>query len=270
MIEAHDIGVHKGRRWIARQLSLSLAPGEMLAVIGANGAGKSTLLKVLAGEERPHAGRVELNGCSLGSWQPGRLARVRAVLSQQLHLPFPMEALEVAKLGRYPYRENDRERTAIARECLQQVGMEAFEKRNILTLSGGEQQRVHLARVLAQLARRSPAEPRFLLLDEPTSSLDIAQQHQLLALLQGTAARQNVGIFIVLHDMNLAAQYAGRIALLRKGRLIASGSSTEVLTPLHIQKAFGIRAQVTVNPHHGCPQVFACPVSENEINELQS
>lgn len=269
MIKAAGIYLTKGGKPILKDVSVALRPGEVLALIGANGAGKSSLLRVLAGEEQA-SGQVSLNGKALAEWRTEQLARLRAVLSQQLHLPFAMPVLEVAALGRYPYslEEPPARSRAIARDCLRQLGMSAFEQRNILTLSGGEQQRVHFARVLAQLTQTGN-QARYLLLDEPTASLDLAQQHNMLPLLRRIAKRRNIGVLVILHDMNLAARYADRILLLRQGQLLAEGSPASVLTADNISRGFGLQVQVLQDPACPWPQLMACPSKDETIENFQ-
>jgi iron complex transport system ATP-binding protein len=260
MIVAQNISLIKGCQQILQQINCEIRPGEVLAVIGTNGAGKSSLLRAIAGQESI-SGQVTLNGTSLPDWPLEELAKQRAVLSQQLHLPFAMPVLEVVKLGRYPYQQTERpaQSMAVARACLQQVGMAAFEQRDLLTLSGGEQQRVHFARVLAQISQAGTAQHRYLLLDEPTASLDLAQQHQLCALLRQLAHKRSLGIFIILHDMNLAARYADRILLLWQGQLLAVGPPAEVLTTPNLQRAFGIAVEIWRHPGCPWPQLLAHP-----------
>jgi iron complex transport system ATP-binding protein len=262
MIAATNIGLEKSSKRILERVNFELRPGEVLALIGPNGAGKSSLLRVVAGEEQDK-GQVAINGKPLAAWRPESLARVRAVLSQQLHLPFPMPVVEVVALGRYPYRQEEplARSLSIAQACLRQAGMNGFEQRDLLTLSGGEQQRVHFARVLAQISQGQGGD-RYLLLDEPTASLDLAQQHRLLSLLRRIVRQRRIGVLVVLHDMNLAARYADRVLLLSQGRAIAVGSPQQVLTAEHISRGFGIAVEVLSHPQQPWPQIVAHPSAE--------
>ena len=154
MVEATRIGVHIGSHWIVKNVSLTIEPGQLISIIGPNGAGKSTLLKIIAGERKLHHGHVQINGQDIRNHPADTMARLRGVLSQQLHLPFSMKVIEVVMLGRYLYRreETTSQSRHIALQCLEDVGMANFENRLMETLSGGEQQRIHLARVLAQVS----------------------------------------------------------------------------------------------------------------------
>lgn len=263
MIEAKNIGVRKSGRWILRKAGVRVRAGELVAIIGANGAGKSTLLKSVAGEIAPEEGAVSVNAKALAQLPASSLAKVRAVLSQSVDLPFSMPVLDLVEMGRYPYRGQEAaSRTqAIARHCLHQVGLRSYEARDICTLSGGEQQRAQLARVLAQVYREKPADDRFLLLDEPTASQDIAQQQQLLGLLRKLADNELIGILTILHDLNLAMQYADRVVLLRGGHLLKSGPPETVLTPELIAQGFGVKARVVQPPGETHPHILTCPTA---------
>lgn len=253
MISAETITLHRGGRPVVRELSLELAPGEVLAVLGPNGAGKSTLLDALTGGLRPAAGEVRLAGKALRSWRARDLARHRAVLLQHSPLAFPLPVHEVVAMGRAPHGPTDRD--AIVASCLAEVGISHLASRTYIALSGGEQQRVHLARALAQLI--GAPSPRFLLLDEPVNHLDPAHQHQLLAVARRLALFEEVGVLAVLHDLNLAAAYADRIAVLHQGRLVALGTPREVLTESLLAHTFGLEAEILTT--HDIPHVLVRP-----------
>ncbi|WP_407928443.1 heme ABC transporter ATP-binding protein [Deinococcus aquaedulcis] len=240
-------------REVLRGVSLSLQAGELLAVLGRNGAGKSTLLAHLSGDLRARG--VQLFGQPLPPRRPRELARRRAVLPQHTAVPFAAEVLDIVLLGRIPHgrRETPADR-AMAADCLARVGLAGFGARSIQTLSGGEQQRVHLARTLAQLS--GTAGDRVLLLDEPTASLDLAHQHATLRLARDLCA-EGVGVLAVLHDLNLAAQYADRVLLLAGGEVLAWGPPAAALTPAHIQAAYGHEVLVTRHPCLDCPLIVS-------------
>lgn len=263
MIEANHIGVRKSGRWILRKADVQVRAGGLVALIGANGAGKSTLLKAVAGEIRPDEGAVAINGRALAAWPGADLAQVRGVLSQSVELPFSMPVLDLVEMGRYPYQRQEAaaHTKAIARNCLQQVGLQGYEERDVRTLSGGEQQRAQLARVLAQVHRDQPSQERFLLIDEPTASQDIAQKQQLLSLLRKLADEAGLGILTILHDLNLAMQYADRVVLLRGGHLLKSGPPETVLTPEGIAQGFGVKARVVHPPGEVHPHILTCPTA---------
>jgi iron complex transport system ATP-binding protein len=223
-------------------------------VVGPNGAGKSTLLRVLSGDLRAYDGTVALLGRPLRAWAPDALARARAVLPQESTLTFPFSALEVVMLGRTPHGGSvGAHARAICLEALAAVAMDAMAERLYPTLSGGERQRVQLARVLAQIWRAADAPGgRVLFLDEPIASLDLAQQHRALAVARRFAA-DGVAVLVVLHDLNLAAQHADRVAVLRDGALAAVGAPEAVLTPALVERVFGIPVAVVPHPAGGRP-----------------
>jgi iron complex transport system ATP-binding protein len=248
MIEARRVSMRAGKALLVRDVSLGVAPGEVVALIGPNGAGKSTLLRLLAGDAAPSSGEVLLAGRPLAAWAPRDLARVRAVLPQESTLAFAFTALDVVMMGRAPHTSGGErpEDFAAARRALAIVGLGGFEGRLYPTLSGGERQRVHLARVIAQIGSGG-REERYLLLDEPTSSLDLAHQHGALRIARGMA-REGAGVLVVLHDLNLAAQYADRIGVLSGGSLLAAGSPRQVLTREILREAFQIEARIVPAP----------------------
>jgi len=255
VIRAHQLTVHRGGRPVVREVDVEVRPGEVLAVLGPNGAGKSTLLEALAGGLRPAGGTVLLDDRPLRRFGARELARHRAVLPQHSALAFPFTVTEVVALGRSPH--GDRDARTVVGGCLDLAGIRGLADRSYATLSGGEQQRVHLARVLAQL--HGGPSPRFLLLDEPVNHLDPAHQHHVLAVARGIARCEQVGVLAVLHDLNLAAAYADRLAVLVEGRVVACGSPREVLTPALLRSAFGLTAEV-VTPFD-LPQVLVRPLT---------
>ncbi|GJM34240.1 MAG: hemin import ATP-binding protein HmuV [Saprospiraceae bacterium] len=253
MVDVSNIDVTRGKTHILRKVNVRLQAGEIVAVIGANGAGKSTLLKAIAGALPITGGGITINNCPLASWAPEALARIRGILSQQTQLTFAMQVIDVVLLGRFPHskQESTQASMAIARHCLQQVGMEKFAYRNILTLSGGEQQRVHFARVLAQIYQEKHTSIKYLLLDEPTASLDISQQHHILSKIRVLSEKQKVGVLIILHDINLAANYADRVILMKHGAVIAAGNPDEVFTSQNILYGFNVHADIIKNSIDG-------------------
>ncbi len=260
-LAAHQVTYAVGDAVLLKDISLAVEAGEVLAVLGPNGAGKSTLLRLLSGEITPVSGRAELEGRELGEWEAYRRARRLGVLPQASALNFPYPVFEVVMMGRLPHtattpsRGNER----IAWECLDRVGALHLAERRYPTLSGGERQRVHLARVLAQIT--GPAEEeeqRFLLLDEPTSALDLAHQHLVLRLAREVAS-EGIGVLAVLHDINLAALYADRIAVLCEGAMVRCGAPAEVLTQNCIQSVYGLESTIICHPTTGCPFLIPHP-----------
>jgi len=259
MLSVRDLSFTVQGRHLLAQIRMDLAPGELLVVVGRNGAGKSTLLKHLTRDLPVTSGEIQLYGQPLESHKPKDLARKRAVLPQHTQLDFAYAVQEVVMLGRIPHQRRHAETAddrLIVSACLARVGLAGYEERNYLTLSGGEQQRVHLARALAQL--EGTEGDRLLLLDEPTSSLDLAHQHQILTLARELAS-QGVGILAILHDLNLAAQYADRILVLAGGKVLAYGTPFEVLTAEVIDAAFGHPVVVLPHPQANCPLIVSLP-----------
>ena len=256
MLVARNLHVRIGRSRLLTGVSLTVPSKEIVAVVGPNGAGKSTLLKAMCGDVRPACGEVTLNGRRLQTWRPRERGRMMAVLPQESSLTFPFTVLEVVLMGRSPHDPCGRRDQDIAREALEAAGMSAFEQRIYPTLSGGERQRVHVARVLAQVWDESDNGPRYLLLDEPTASLDLAFQHHTLETVRRFAAKC-AGVLAVLHDLNLAAQFADRIVVLRDGHQLASGCPHDVLTPGIIEAAFAFPAMVLPHPSRACPLVVS-------------
>ena len=258
MLAARDIKVTIGGKAILHGVTLAVAPGEVVAILGPNGAGKSTLLRVLSGSLQPSEGHVTLDGRPLASWPPQILARRRAVLPQSASLSFPFRAADVVQLGRSPFvgltaRDQD---LAIVEDALAETEVEHLADRDYTTLSGGERQRVHLARVLAQIwPTEMSDDPRYLLLDEPTASLDLSHQHETLRIARRFAER-GTAVVAILHDLNLAAMHADRLCILRAGAMAAEGTPHRVLTEDRIADLFDLAVTVTRHPTRDCPHVI--------------
>lgn len=284
MLSLDDVTVQIGSATLLAGASLDVVPGRLTAVVGPNGAGKTTLLRVASGDLAPTRGRVTLDATPMRDWSPRQQAQRRAVLPQHTRLDFSFSVLDVVLMGRTPHVGRGGESARdwhVADAALDAVGLGALAARDYATLSGGEQQRVHLARALAQLGtvphdagdadRSGPtlstgdadagrdSEPnRYLLLDEPTASLDLAHQHSVMRVArQGT--RDGVGVLAILHDLNLAAQYADRLVLLHDGVVHAQGTPDRVLTPPQIREVFGLSVLVQRHPCHNCPLVVSAP-----------
>jgi len=241
---------------ILKRLNLSVNTGEHVVILGANGAGKTTLLKVLSGEQSHYEGHLSMNGKSLSTLSPKRLARMRAVMPQETQLNFPFRAREVVEMGSAPHPHRQEE-ALIVRQCLDLFDVAHLQEQLYPSLSGGEKQRVQLARVFCQLWPRAGLEPpRFLFLDECSSALDPAHQFQVFEVVQAIR-KQNVGVVSIVHDLNLAARFADRILLMNKGELIAEGTPEEVLNPHNLERAYGIDTQVLQHPVHAHPLVVS-------------
>ena len=225
-----------------------------MALVGPNGAGKSSLLRHPGGGWGPHAGTVSLKGERLAAYAPGTLERHRAVLSQSVHVAFPFTVAEVVAMGAPDRRGAALD--ALVESALAQADLAAFGHRVITTLSGGEQQRTHLARVLVQLACGEARDgPGLLLLDEPTASLDLRHQLDVLDAVRRCAER-GVAVIAVLHDLNLAALFADRIIVLHGGRIAAAGRPHDTITEATLARVFGVAASVGHAPPPGMPFVL--------------
>ncbi len=260
MLEVDHISYQAQGRTLLNDVSVQVRSGAFTAFMGANGAGKSTLLKIISGEVKAPAGTIKWGGKNLGAWDLKELAKVRAILRQQYNMQMPFSSEEIIAMGRYPhFRHKMTSRCeSVIKEVAEYVGVEQFLKRNYLTLSGGEQQRVQLARVLAQVWDATATE-RLILLDEPVSALDIQYQHQVLALVKELTA-SGFTIVAVLHDLNLAMQYSDDILMLKKGNKVTFGTKEEALSEEHIYETFGVEA--ALHQAKGYPHSFItiCPV----------
>ncbi|MBN9159950.1 MAG: heme ABC transporter ATP-binding protein [Myxococcales bacterium 68-20] len=266
MITARNVTRHVGGAKTLDDVSIEVPAGSVLALVGPNGAGKSTLLKVLSGEITPTSGEVTMAGKLLSSWSPRERAKMRAVLPQDAALAFPLSAYDVVLLGRLPHeerREPSRDR-AIARLSMSATDTLELADRSYPTLSGGERQRVQTSRALAQIWEGG--ERRVLLLDEPTSSLDLAHQHATLRCARRLAS-EGCAVACVLHDLNLAAQYADRIGVLHRGKLKALGAPADILTAELLEEVFDVRAAVVTHPELSCPLVVTLGPTTSECSD---
>ncbi len=260
MIEVKNISLQvAGKKDILKNVSINITPGQLTAVIGKNGAGKSTLLKTICGESRLSSGAIFIEGVHSSEFDSQNLAKRRAVVSQKSTLDFAFKVREVVSLGRAPHSGffNSKNDDEIVTLCLQKVDMDTMSDRSYITLSGGEQQRVHMARALAQIWNAVEDNfPCYLFLDEPLASLDVANQHEILHLLK-QLCKKNVGVFIVIHDLNLAAQYADYVHIMKKGTTFVEGTPVEVFTEETIHKAFDHPVRIVPHPKTNCPLIVA-------------
>jgi len=263
MLEAKNITVNYGLREAVAGVSLRTAPRQVIAIIGPNGAGKSTLLRALNGSLTPTGGEVLLDTKALQSFSRRALARRIAVVAQEADLRFPVTVMEFILGGRYAWAsasawgwESERD-VEIARAIIRETELEGFEARVMNELSGGERQRAVLARALT-------TEAKVLLLDEPTANLDLAHQATMLRLVRGRCDDRETAAVVVTHDVNLAAEFADRVMLMKNGRLIAAGSPVEVLTPELLRTVFDLQVLVDAHPISGAPRIT--PVHEAHGN----
>ncbi len=233
-------------------VDFAVGPGELVCIIGPNGAGKTTLVRLLAGDLHPTAGAVTIDGRPVAGYPPEALARRRSVLSQHLLADVPFTCRAVVTMGRFPHRrdpENSaaRDHAAVA-EALARTGVTALAERAFATLSGGEQTRVALARVLAQ-------DAPLLLLDEPTTALDVHHEELVMRVVKDLAASGRA-VVAVLHDLNTAAAYADRLVLMAGGRVRAAGPPATVLDEGLLSEVYGQAVRVVDHPFRDCPLVL--------------
>lgn len=256
MLAAEAVWLRRGGRPVLQGVSLTVRPGELVAVVGPNGAGKSSLLQLLAGTLAPDRGELRLGDRRLSDWPGEALARRRAVLPQSPSLAFPFTVLEVVLLGRSAWGGDGEANLAAAAWALAETGLAAFAERRYTELSGGERQRVQLARVLAQLGPPRGGEwERYLLLDEPTNNLDLQHQRGLMQTARRLAAG-GFGVLAVLHDLNVAALCADRLCLLSEGRVAAAGTAETVLSAEALAGAYGPGLRLLTDPETGRPLVL--------------
>jgi iron complex transport system ATP-binding protein len=254
MLEAKNISIDYGRRQAVVNVSLRVSEGDMTAIVGANGAGKSSLLRALNGAIQPSRGEVLLDDKPLSFYSRRAIGRRIAVVTQEALLAFPVSVLEYVLGGRYAWSgsgtwgwESERD-LEIAFEVLRQTELEKFSARLMNELSGGERQRAVLARALA-------TEAGILLLDEPTANLDLAHQASMLQLVRAHCDERATAAVIVTHDINLAAEFATHIVLLKSGRMIAAGKPREVLTEELLSEVLEIKVLVDAHPLSGAPRI---------------
>lgn len=237
---------------ILRGVSLHLKAGEVVGIIGPNGSGKSTLLKLISGLFSPWKGRVKIKGLPLEGYSRRDIARIIATVAQDMDRDFPFTVREIVAMGRSPYLG----RFAIEGKGDKQVISDALERTDIshygdrfpYQLSGGERQRMVIARALAQ-------EPEVLLMDEPTSYLDLNHQIDINRLMLQLVKEKGLGVIYVTHDLNIAAECCDRVLMLKDGEILAQGKPEEVISGENIETVYGCHALVDKNPQSGRPRV---------------
>jgi iron complex transport system ATP-binding protein len=254
MIQATTISLSVRDKSILKNVNVTVKPGSFTAIVGPNGAGKSSLLKVMAGEHTHYSGEVIINGKEIKAFTTKELSHVRAVLPQSTTLQFSFTVAQIVMLGRHTHAGMAQVNQSIVKEIMHLTGIEKFRDRNYMTLSGGEKQRVQLARVLAQVWEET-VYPRYILLDEPTSSMDIAQQQHIFALAKKVTER-NIGVMAIVHDLNQAVQFADHLYFLRDGRIITEGDAQKVFTKANIEETFCCRVNVYHDPCNNCPYII--------------
>lgn len=246
---ATGVTVERGTRTVLRDVHVHAGPHELVALVGPNGAGKSTLLAALSGDVTLTAGSVTMGDRPLSQWSAGDLARARAVLPQNQTVAFPFTVTEVVRMGRAPYhrRPESADDDAVIADAMSEMAIDDLADRRHPSLSGGEQARVAVARVLAQ------ATP-VLLLDEPTAALDVRFQELVLRAV-AQRVRDGATAVVVVHDLALAAAYATRVVLLHQGEVVADGSPAAVLTPEQLTRVYEHPIEVIPHPTSGAPMI---------------
>ena len=260
MLKIDSLSVAYSDKVVLRDVSFEVQPGEILALIGPNGAGKSTLIRAVTGVVPVKSGRVSVNGQNLAGLSHAQRAKILAVVPQARQLGGAFTVEQSIMMGRTPYlnwlgQEGEADKAAV-RSALEQTCLETFADRQIAKLSGGEQQRVLLARALAQ---STPV----LLLDEPTNHLDLQHQTNLLSIVKRLADEKNLVVVMAMHDLNLVSFFADRVALLVNGELKGLGTPREVIRAEQISAAYHTPVEIVAHPVTGAPIIFPKGVLDN-------
>lgn len=253
MIRVRDVKKSFDGQPVLQGIGFSVEPGEIYGIIGPNGSGKSTLLRLLSGVDQPDAGEIHLDGRAAGSYSRRKLARFMAVLEQDALPPIGFTVRDIIEMGRYPHQNwlgrESKDAGALIAGIMDKLNLAELAERTADRLSGGERQRAALGKAMAQ-------EPRLLLLDEPTTFLDIGYQLQMMDYVREWRRDSGLTVAAVLHDLNLAAQYCDRILMLKDGRKVAEGRPWEVLRADLIEEVYGTRPIVVEHPVTGVPQIL--------------
>ncbi|SDC00673.1 iron complex transport system ATP-binding protein [Paenibacillus sp. UNCCL117] len=263
MIEVTAEGLQKryGTRMVLDGVQFQVKPGEWFGILGPNGSGKTTLLQALSGVEPVNAGSILLGGRPVEAYTRRELARQVAVLQQDALPRIGFTVQEVIEMGRYPYQnwlgEETGDSSALVERVIQWLKLEPLRERTVDQLSGGERQRVALGKAMAQ-------EPRLLLLDEPTTFLDIGYQVEMMDMVRRWQKECGMTVIAVLHDLNLAAQYCDRLMLLHRGAVAADGVPQDVMQAGLLEQVYGTRPHVLAHPASGVPQILLAGGSRDE------
>ena len=261
MLFLKDVTAGYGDRDVLCGISVSVARGEFAALIGSNGAGKSTLLRCVSGLMQLQGGEIRICGKSTAAMRPKERARLVAVVPQSYAVEYDFTVEDVVAMGRYPYqsfgKRESQEDAAAIRDAMEITSTLEFRKRLYNELSGGEKQRVILARALAQ-------QPEILLLDEPTSALDIHHQTEVMELITGLNQREGLTVLAVLHDVNMAARYCSRMILLRDGKIAADGEPSAVITRKNMEALYQMKLLIRENPLFHKPEIIPIRVLRGE------
>lgn len=253
MIEVKALQKSYHAKSVLRNVTFSVEPGEFFGIIGPNGSGKSTLLKMISGVAAPDGGDIRLNGKPIRDYSRRELARLLAVLEQEALPSVGFRVREVLEMGRFPYQnwlgEEAQDPAPLIEEIIGMLGLTELEQRTLDELSGGERQRVALGKALVQ-------KPRVLLLDEPTTYLDIGYQIQMMDIVRSWQKNTQVTVVAILHDLNLASLYCDRILMLHKGNQVSVGNPRDILQSSLIEQVYGTKPIVLEHPIHQLPQIM--------------
>jgi iron complex transport system ATP-binding protein len=263
-LEINNIALSYNHAPVVKDLSFTLQPGELVGIIGPNGCGKTSIIKALSRVLNPRSGQILLEGINLQHYSRSALARLMGVVPQNPSLPETFTVAEVVLLGRNPHlgllRNESCHDLEISWQAMERTGISHLSERRMSEISGGERQRVTIARVLAQ-------EPRIILLDEPTANLDISHQIEILDLIKDLCREKELIVLIALHDLNLAAQYCDRLILMKEGQIQVEGKPREVITASNIKQVYGTESYVYPHPENNLPVVL---VSGNKNKRQQT
>ena len=263
MLKAINISYKIDNQYLLNNISLEFKPGEFTVIMGQNGAGKSTLLKLLAGSTKVTEGEIALFNKRIEDYKEIELSKIRAVLSQHYEISFPVSIRDIVMMGRYPHYKSEPTRLdyEIIDETLSLMGIKNLKDRNYDTLSGGEAQKVQMARVLSQIWQHDKNNNKILFLDEPVSQLDIQYQYFMLQVAR-KFTKENVMVIAILHDLNLALTYADKIVFLKNGKLIKTFNSVHDVDKEIVNKVFDIEMENIPNPFSNKPHFIV----KNEIS----
>ncbi|MNK25459.1 Hemin import ATP-binding protein HmuV [compost metagenome] len=254
MIELKGVTKRIGLKTVLRNLNLKIEQGQFLGIIGPNGSGKTTLLHTISGVEEIEAGEVDIDGRSVGSYKRRELARKLAVLQQDgiPNIAYPVE--DVIEMGRFPFldwlgRDHSPDASQVLDRIMTKLDLNSLAGRPVDELSGGQRQRVALGKVMAQ-------QPRVLLLDEPTTYLDIRYQLQFMELVSEWQKDEDLTVVAVMHDLNLASMYCDRLIVLQEGSIAAEGTPQDILTPETLRRVFEVQSALAEHPDLGVPQIM--------------
>lgn len=269
MLDIKNISYSAGKKNILHSVSFTAEKGQFIGILGPNGAGKSTLLKLISRELKTKQGSIFLNGQNIHQYSVNQMALLRAVMTQSIHVAGDFKAEEVVMMGRYPHFNTvpSAEDINAVDHCIQLTETQNLRERNYPSLSGGEQQRIQLARVMAQVHHASNS-PKLLLLDEPLNNLDIKHQHKTLEIARDFAQKGNI-VLAVLHDINLSIEYTDKLLLLHEGNCKAFGNAGQVIEETILSECYNFPVKTGVHPYKNCPVVYFGQKTEKE-NKLQN